>query len=167
MTLTAALDETVNLQTAREDDRITLTVRNAPRPELEGARIYGTIYMANGARDNARLTLQFDEIRLANGRNSAFDGVIERVVAPNGRAVRFDGEVTSVDRNGPDAVTRGAIGAGIGALIGALPAGARARSSARRLAAAEPQPRCSSMIRASRNFCEGRSSRFDRARDSH
>jgi hypothetical protein len=124
VTLTAALDETVNLQTAREDDRITLTIRNAPRPELEGARIYGTISTAP-TRDNARLALQFDEIRLANGRNSAFDGVIERVVAPNGRAVRFDGEVTSVDRNGPDAVTRGAIGAGIGALIGALAGGGK------------------------------------------
>ena len=125
VTLTAALDETVNLQTAREDDRITLTVRNAPRPELEGARIYGTIYMATPVRENARLTLQFDEIRLANGRNSAFDGVIERVVAPNGRAVRFDGEVTSVDRDSSDALTRGAIGAGIGALIGALAGGGK------------------------------------------
>ena len=125
VTLTAALDNTVNLQTAREDDRITLTVRNAPRPELEGATIYGTIYMATPVRDNARLTLQFDEIRLANGRNSAFDGVIERVVAPNGRAVRFDGEVTSVDRNGSDAVTRGAIGAAIGGLIGALAGGGK------------------------------------------
>ena len=53
--------------------------------------------------------------------------MIERVVAPNGRAVRFDGEVTSVDRNssGSDAVTRGAIGAGIGALIGALAGGGK------------------------------------------
>lgn len=125
VTLTAALDETVNLKTAREDDRITLTIRNAPRPELEGAKIYGTIYTGTPNRDNARLTLQFDEIRLANGRNSAFDGVIERVIAPNGRAVRFDGEVTSVDRDSSDAITRGAIGAAIGGLIGALAGGGK------------------------------------------
>jgi hypothetical protein len=125
VTLVAALDSTVNLQSAREDDRITLTVRNAPRPELEGATIHGTIYMATPVRENPRLTLQFDEIRLANGRTSVFDGVIERVVAPNGRAVRFDGEVTSVDRNSSDAITRGAIGAGIGALIGAIAGGGK------------------------------------------
>ena len=33
--------------------------------------------------------------------------------------------MTSVDRNGPDALTRGAIGAGIGALIGALAGGGK------------------------------------------
>ena len=126
VTLVAALDETVNLQTAREDDRITLTVRNAPRPELEGATIYGTIYLANAIRENPRLTLQFDEIRLRNGRTSVFDGVVERVVAPNGRSVRFDGEVTTVEPDRSNAaVTRGAIGAGIGALIGALAGGGK------------------------------------------
>ena len=125
LTVVAALDETVNLQNAREDDRITLTVRNAPRPELEGATIYGTIYMATAIRENPRLTLQFDEIRLRNGRTSTFDGVVERVVAPNGRAVKFDGEVTTVERDSNDAITRGAIGAGIGALIGALAGGGK------------------------------------------
>jgi hypothetical protein len=115
----------MNLQTAREDDRITLTVRNAPRPELKGATLYGTIFMATPVRESGRLTLQFDEIRLANGRNSVFDGVVERVVAPNGRAVRFDGEVTSVDRDSSSAVTRGAIGAAIGGLIGALAGGGK------------------------------------------
>jgi uncharacterized protein YcfJ len=39
--------------------------------------------------------------------------------------VRFDGEVTSVERSGPDAVTRGAIGAAIGGLIGAIAGGGK------------------------------------------
>src|SRR5207245_4359955 len=43
MTLVATLDQSINMRSARENDRVTLTVRNAPRADLEGAVIAGYI----------------------------------------------------------------------------------------------------------------------------
>jgi hypothetical protein len=40
--LSARLDQTVNLRQAREEDRITLTVHNAPRPNWKARRSKGT-----------------------------------------------------------------------------------------------------------------------------
>ena len=125
--LVARLDQAVNLRSAREDDRITLTVRNAQRAELEGATIEGTIISTPvRAGDTSRVRVEFDQIRLRNGRFSDFDGVIERITGPNGQTIRFDGEQATVDRSsGGDALQRGAIGAAIGGLIGALAGGGK------------------------------------------
>jgi hypothetical protein len=126
--LVARLDQAVNLRTAREDDRITLTVRNSPNPEFEGATIEGTI-LNTGARtgDRGRVSVQFDQIRLRNGRYGEFDGVIEKITGPNGQTISFDGEQAAVDRDrtSGDALQRGAIGAAIGGLIGALAGGGK------------------------------------------
>lgn len=121
----ARLDQTINLRQTREDDRITLTVRNAPRPELENATIEGSVVTTStGANDRARLVVQFDQIRLANGRYGDFDGVIERITSPSGQVINFDGEIATVDRSSSrQAIQRGAIGAVIGGIIGAIAGG--------------------------------------------
>src|SRR6185503_4407242 len=124
--LTARLDQTVNLRQARDEDRITLTVHNASRPELEGATIEGYVASSLAAVDNrARVALQFDRIRLRNGRTQDFDGVIEQITSPNGQVIRFDGEVAAVDGRSGDAVQRGALGAVVGGLIGAIAGGGK------------------------------------------
>ena len=98
--LVARLEQTVNLRQAREEDRITLTVQNAPRAELEGATIEGYVTSNLSMLDErARIALQFDTIRLRNGRTADFDGVIESIVGPNGQTIRFDGELATVDRD--------------------------------------------------------------------
>ena len=125
--LTARLDQPLNLRQAREEDRITLTVHNAPRPELEGATLEGYVTSNQSSlNERARIALQFDTIRLRNGRTSDFDGVIQSIVGPNGQTIRFDGEVATVDRDkSSDAVQRGALGAIVGGLIGALAGGGK------------------------------------------
>jgi hypothetical protein len=125
--LSARLDQPLNLRQAREEDRITLTVHNAPRPELEGATIEGYVTSNLSSLDErSRVALQFDTIRLRNGRTSDFDGVIESIVGPNGQTIRFDGEVATVDRDkSSSAVQRGALGAVVGGLIGALAGGGK------------------------------------------
>lgn len=126
LTLVARLEQNVNLENARDDDPITLVVRNAPRPELEGAVIEGYVRTTQSAA-NRGVVIRFDQVRLRNGRYSDFDGVIERMVGPNGQAVRYDGEQSTVgDRgNTREAVERGAIGAAVGAVIGAILGGGK------------------------------------------
>jgi len=125
--LVARLEQTVNLRQAREEDRITLTVRNAPRADLEGATIEGYVTSNLSTSDErARIALQFDTIRLPNGRTAGFDGVVQSIVGPNGQTIRFDGELATVDRDsGSSAVQRGALGAIVGGLIGALAGGTK------------------------------------------
>jgi hypothetical protein len=125
--LVARLEQTVNLRQARDEDRITLTVRNAPRADLEGATIEGYVTSNLSTLDErARIALQFDTIRLRNGRTADFDGVIQSIVGPNGQTIRFDGELATVDRDkSNDAVQRGALGAIVGGIIGALAGGGK------------------------------------------
>jgi hypothetical protein len=125
-TLVATLDQAVNLRSVREDDRVTMTVRNAPRADLEGAVIEGYV-IAQPARENNRtgLSVGFDRIRLRNGRTAEFDGDIERVVGPNGRDITFDGEQDRDSSQRDDAIQRGAIGAAIGAIVGAVVGGGK------------------------------------------
>lgn len=122
-TLVATLDQPINTASVRENDRISLTVRNAPTANLDGAVIEGYV-IGTPARngDRVSLSIDFDQIRLRNGRTSPFTGDIERVVAPNGDAITFNTEATGT-RDRDKAIQRGAIGAAIGAIVGALAGG--------------------------------------------
>lgn len=120
--LTARLDQNINLRTARDDDRVTLLVHNAPRAELEGATIEGYVRRTT---DDRGVIFQFDQIRLRNGRSSEFDGVIEQMVGPNGETVPFDGEQAGDRSQTRESIERGAIGAAVGAIVGAIVGGAK------------------------------------------
>jgi hypothetical protein len=126
-TLVASLNQQIDLRNARDDDPVTLVVRNAPRQELEGATIEGYIRARSTNNANQGVVVAFDQIRLRNGRSSEFDGIIERVVGPNGESVRFDGEEATVaDRDSTQrSVERGAIGAAVGAILGAIVGGGK------------------------------------------
>jgi len=121
-TLEARLDQTVNLRSARDDDRVTLSVHNASRSELEGATIEGYVRRST---DNKGVVLQFDQIRLRNGRTSDFDGVIEGMIGPNGETVPFDGEQATAGDQTRQTIERGAIGAAVGAVVGAIVGGGK------------------------------------------
>lgn len=124
--LTGRLEQTVNLRQARDEDRLTLTVVNAPRADLEGATLEGYVVSNLSSLDErARIALQFDSIRLRDGRTAQFDGVIEQITAPNGQVIRFDGETARIDSRSGDAVQRGALGAVVGGIIGALAGGTK------------------------------------------
>ena len=126
--VTATLDRALNVGNARQDDRITLTVRNAPRADLEGATIQGYVSTAPSRTANrTQLTVDFDQIQLRNGQSGNFSGVIESVRGPDGRPISFNGETVSNDQSNQtqQAIQRGAIGAAVGALIGAIAAGGK------------------------------------------
>ena len=84
--------------------------------------IDGVVGRAGSERtDRNELILDFDRIRLRDGRSAEFQGVLSHVRLPDGGTVRIDTE--GVARGGArtrNVVGGGAIGAGIGALIGAL-----------------------------------------------
>lgn len=126
LTLVARLEQTVDLRTARDDDPVTLVVRNAPRPELEGATIDGYVRTTRSGPTTG-VIIRLDQIQLRNGRAGYFDGVIERMAGPNGETVRYDGEQSTLGDGGDtrEAIERGAIGAAVGAVMGAILGGGK------------------------------------------
>jgi hypothetical protein len=71
------------------------------------------------------MMLNFDSIRLRDGRTYRFAGIIENALAANGEAVRVDNEGAVQDSDSRTGTTtkRTAIGGAIGALIGAIAGG--------------------------------------------
>ena len=125
--LVAVLNSDVSTQTAREGDRFTLTVRSPS--QFDGATIEGVVSSINrGGRISGRseMTLDFDTIRLRDGRSYRFAGILETVRTPSGEVVRVDNEgaVRESDQTNKT-VTRTAIGTAVGAIIGAIAGGGK------------------------------------------
>jgi hypothetical protein len=125
--LIARLDNALNFRTARDGQRVTFTVDDTANSPFDGAVIEGFVLgtpTSSGGRTG--LALDFDQIRLRNGRTSAFGGTIDRVLRPDGREVAFNADtaVESNDRT-EEAIRRGAIGAAVGAIIGAVAGGGK------------------------------------------
>jgi hypothetical protein len=126
-TVVATLDQPLNIRTVRPNDRVTLTVRNAPTSALDNAVIEGYVTSVPSQVNSAGLSIAFNQIRLNNGRTADFAGTVESVRGPNGEPISFNGEVVApTDANQRDqAIQRGAIGAAVGAVIGAVTGGAK------------------------------------------
>ncbi|HEX5707645.1 MAG TPA: YMGG-like glycine zipper-containing protein [Pyrinomonadaceae bacterium] len=126
-TLIATLDTELSTQNSTEGQRFTMTVRSPA--QYEGAVIEGTV----GAIDRSgrvtgrsELALNFDSIRLRDGRNYRFAGFIESVRTPSGETVSVDNEGTVRDDNQTNrTVQRSAIGSAVGAIIGAIAGGGK------------------------------------------
>jgi hypothetical protein len=73
--------------------------------------------------------LDFQQIRLRDGRTAGFSGTIESVRANNGEQVRVDaegdGSIQEEDSRGDTTAQRTAIGAAVGAIIGAIAKGGK------------------------------------------
>ena len=124
-TVVAILDEPINVRTIRRNDRVALTVRSAPRGDLQNAVIEGSVInLPPEANGRMGLTIDFDQIRLRDGRVADFDGRIEAIRGPNGEPVAYDGEQVRSDQPGQPA-QRAAIGAALGAMIGAVAGGGK------------------------------------------
>ena len=125
--LVAVLNSDLSTQTAREGDRFTMTVRSPG--QYDGATIEGQVTSVNrGGRVTGRseMTMDFDTIRLRDGRSYRFAGILESVRMPNGDIVRVDNEgaVRESDQTNKT-VTRTAIGTAVGAIIGAIAGGGK------------------------------------------
>jgi YmgG-like glycine-zipper protein len=123
----AVLNNDLSTQNAREGDRFTMTVRSPS--QFDGATIEGRVMNVDrGGRITGRsqMTLDFDTIRLRDGRSYQFAGILEAVREPDGDVVRVDNEgaVRENDQT-KQTVTRTAIGTAVGAIIGAIAGGGK------------------------------------------
>jgi YmgG-like glycine-zipper protein len=125
--LVGVLNNDLSTQNVREGDRFTMTVRSPG--EYDGATIEGSVLNVNrGGRVSGRseMTLDFDTIRLRDGRSYRFAGILEAVRTPNGDVVRVDNEGAVRDSDQTkQTVTRTAIGTAVGAIIGAIAGGGK------------------------------------------
>jgi YMGG-like Gly-zipper len=125
--IVAVLNNDLSTQNAHEGDRFTLTVRSPG--QFDGATLEGTVGTINrGGRISGRseMTLDFDTIRMRDGRSYRFAGILETVRTPNGDVVKVDNEGAVRDSDQTNkTVTRTAIGTAVGAIIGAIAGGGK------------------------------------------
>jgi len=125
--LVAVLNNDLSTQNVREGERFTMTVRSPG--EYDGATVEGSVVSINrGGRITGRseMTLDFDTIRMRDGRSYRFAGILESVRATNGDVVRVDNEGAVRDSDQTNkTVQRTAIGTAVGAIIGAIAGGGK------------------------------------------
>jgi hypothetical protein len=122
----ATLDQPLNVRNAREADRLSLTVKDAPN-EFRNATIEGYVTTApTRVSSRTGLSVAFDRLRLRDGRTADFAGSIRGIRDANGRSIPFDrAENVDNDDRTQEAIQRGAIGAAIGAVLGAVVGGGK------------------------------------------
>jgi hypothetical protein len=125
--LNATLDTDLSTRTASTGERFTMTV-NSP-DQFQGAVIEG--HVANVSRSGrvtgrSEMSLNFDSIRMRDGRTYQFAGFIDGVRAANGEIVQVDNEGTVRDSSQTrQTEERAAIGTAVGAIIGAIAGGGK------------------------------------------
>ena len=125
--LVATLDSALSTRNANAEDRFTMTTRSPS--QYEGAVIEGTVSGVNASgrvSGRADMALNFESIRLRNGRTYPFAGVIENVRTADGETINVDNEGKVGDGSQTEkTVQAGAIGAALGAIIGAISGGGK------------------------------------------
>jgi hypothetical protein len=123
----ATLDTAMSTRTARPEDRFALTTRSPS--QYEGAVIEGTVSSVDASgrvSGRADMALNFETIRMRNGRTYQFAAIIESVRTVAGETIRVDNDGTVADDSQTEkTVQRGAIGAALGAIIGAIGGGGK------------------------------------------
>jgi hypothetical protein len=125
--IVGVLDDTLSTRTAVVGDRFTMRVTEPP--EFEGATIEGHVsQIQRSGRLTGRsvMTLDFDDIRLRDGRSYRFAGLVEAVRTTSGETVRVDTEGAVRDQSQTTKTEqRAAIGTAVGAIIGAIAGGGK------------------------------------------
>ena len=126
-TVLAVVDNDLSSATTREGDRFTATVKQPS--QYEGATIEGHVSNVQRSRrvtGRSQMTLNFDTIRLRNGRSYRFAGLLESVRTTQGDTVKVDNEGSVRDDNQTTKTAeRAAIGTAVGAIIGAIAGGGK------------------------------------------
>jgi hypothetical protein len=126
--IVAVLNNDLTTRATQNNDRFTMTVKQPY--QYQGAVIEGYVSgISRSGKVSGRsgMTLNFDTIRLRDGRSYKFAGLLESVRPPNGETVRVDNEGTVEDKNSKTNTTveRAAIGTAVGAIIGAIAGGGK------------------------------------------
>lgn len=122
--ITATLDTLLSTRTARDGDRFSMTV-NSPS-QYSGAIIEGNVVgeRSGVVSGRANLSLNFNTIRMLDGRTYTFAGYANQVRDSNGNTVTVDDEGQIRDGSQTTkTVTRAGIGALLGGIIGAIAGG--------------------------------------------
>lgn len=126
-TVIAALDTDLSTNNTREGDRFTATLRTPI--QYEGATIEGhvsNVQRSGRVTGRSQMTLNFDTIRLRNGRSYRFAGLVDSIRTTSGDTVSVDNEGAVRDDNQTSrTVQRTAIGTAVGAIIGAIAGGGK------------------------------------------
>jgi len=123
--MAGTLDTALSTRDAHVEDRFAITVTSPA--QYDDAVIEGTVASVNPSgrvSGRADMALNFERIRLRNGRTYPFSGVLDGVRTADGDIISVDSAgAVEGDSQTARTVTRGAIGAGIGAVIGAITGG--------------------------------------------
>lgn len=123
----AVLDNGLSTANAKVGDRFTATVRQPT--QYEGATIEGhvsNVQRSGRLTGRSQMTLNFDTIRLREGRSYRFAGILDSVRNAQGDTVKIDNEGTVRDDNQTTKTAeRAAIGTAVGAIIGAIAGGGK------------------------------------------
>jgi hypothetical protein len=122
-----ALQDSLSTRTAAAGDRFRLRVTDPV--EFRDAIIEGhvsNIQRSGRLTGRSQMALDFDNIRLRDGRSYRFAGLLENVIANGGETIRVDTEGAVRDDNQTTRTgERAAIGTAVGAIIGAIAGGGR------------------------------------------
>lgn len=123
--LTATLNNTVTSRATQAGDRFTMNVTapNIYRDAVIEGRV-AQIDNSGRVSGRANVSLEFDSIRMRDGRTYRFAGIIDSVQSVNGDNVSVNNE--GAVREGSQTkktATRAGVGAALGALIGAIAGG--------------------------------------------
>ena len=125
--LVATLDSALSTRSANAEDRFSMTTISPA--QYQGAIIEGTVSSVNASgrvSGRADMALNFDSIRLRNGRTYQFTGVIENVRTADGKTINVDNEGKVGDGSQTEKTVQvGAVGAALGAIIGAISGGGK------------------------------------------
>jgi len=124
----AVLNTDLSTRNVSPNQRFTATLRLPA--QYEGATLEGhviDVQRSGRVTGRAGMTLDFDTIRLRDGRTYRFAGILDSVNLTNGEVVRVDNEgaIREDDTQTNKTVTRTAIGTAVGAIIGAIAGGGK------------------------------------------
>jgi hypothetical protein len=125
--LTAVLNNNLSTNKTLIGDRFSLAVS---QPAMyEGAVIEGTVDKVERSgrlTGNAKMSLNFETIRLRNGRTYRFEALINRITTRDGKTIDIDNEdAIKGSSQTKDTVIRSGIGGIIGAIIGGIAGGGK------------------------------------------
>lgn len=123
--IVGVLDNALNTRTVTNGEKFTIRVTSPA--QYTGAIITGSVAdteRSGRVSGRANMTLNFEQIRLRNGRTYQFAGVADQVRLVNGDQVSVTNEGVVRDSNQTTKTAiRSGIGAAIGAIIGAVAGG--------------------------------------------
>ncbi|HRH45678.1 MAG TPA: hypothetical protein PKY82_28820, partial [Pyrinomonadaceae bacterium] len=125
--ITGVLENNLTTKYSQNNDRFSMRV-TAPN-QFRGAIIEGYVSAIDRSNRNpvggAKMTLNFETIRLPNGQNYDFAGFLQSITDSNGKSVKVDSEGTASKSQTKETAKRAGVGAGVGAIIGGILGGAK------------------------------------------